>query len=187
MSDSGKVDWERFGRARKAHASEIEELDAWRRAPVSFDVASYPHQMLIHRAHTVMLAEEGIIGRGEAARIIGGLRKVEEEAASNPRLVGYMSTETALIEEIGEVGGKMHTGRSRNDLGHTQRRMFYRDQLEVLVGSIIDFRRILIGKAEENLETVMTGYTHLRQAQPVTLAHYLVAHVDAAGRSVGRL
>ena len=187
MGDSGKVDWERFGRARKAHASEIEELDAWRRAPVSFDVASYPYQMLIHRAHTVMLAEEGIIGRGEAARIIGGLKQVEEEAFSNPRLVGYMSTETALIGEIGEVGGKMHTGRSRNDLGHTQRRMFYRDQLELLVGSLINFRRTLLRKAEENLETVMPGYTHLRQAQPVTLAHYLVAHVDAAGRSIGRL
>jgi argininosuccinate lyase len=187
LNDSGKVDWERFGRTRKARASEIEELDTWRRNPVSFEVASYASQMLIHHAHTVMLAEEGIIKRDEAARIIEGLKQVEEEAASDLRLAGYMSTETALIEKIGEVGGKMHTGRSRNDLGHTQRRMYYRDRLNLLIGSLIHFRRALLKKAEENLETVMPGYTHLRQAQPVTLAHYLVAHVDATGRSVERL
>ena len=187
LEGSGKADWERFGRAGKASAPEIVELKGWRGSPTSFDAASYYCQILVHRAHTVMLSEEGIIEKGEAAQIIEGLKEVEKEAEDNPDLFGYMSTERALIEKIGEVGGKMHTGRSRNDLGHTQRRMYYRDQVERLIGALIDFRRKLLDKSEENLETVMPGYTHWRQAQPTTLAHYLIAHVDTAGRSIERL
>jgi len=187
MGELTGTNWERFGRASKAEAPEISELNRWRRNPTSFDVASYYCQVLIHRVHTVMLAEEGIIGRDEAAKILEGIREVEKMAEVDASLVGYMSTETALIKRIGEIGGRMHIGRSRNDLGHAQRRMYYRDQTERLIGAVIDFQRLLLRKAEENVETVMPGYTHLRQAQPVTLAHYLVAHVDAAARSVERL
>ena len=187
MRELGKVDRERFGRASKASAPEVIELSDCRNSPTPFDVASYPCQILIHRANTVMLAEEGLIGKGEASNIIDGVKEVGREAEGDPGRVGYMSTETVLIEKIGEVGGKMHIGRSRNDLGHAQRRMYYRDQVERLIDALIDFRRRLLRKAGENLETVMPGYTHWRQAQPITLAHYLIAHVDAAGRSIERL
>ena len=68
MGEPAGTNWERFGRASKAEAPEISELNLWRRSPTSFDVASYYCQVMIHRAHTVMLAEEGIIGRDEAAR-----------------------------------------------------------------------------------------------------------------------
>ena len=180
-------DWERFGRASKASSLWVIELSQWRANPQPFDQASYYGQVLIHRAHTVMLAEEEIISREEAALIIEGIKKVEMEAETNPKLVGYMSTETALIKEIGEVGGKMHIGRSRNDLGHTQRRIYYRDQINRVITVLIEFRRRLIDTAEENLDTVMPGYTHWRQAQPITLAHYIMGHVEAAGRSVQRL
>jgi len=182
-----KPDWERFGRASKAEAPEITELNAWRKNPRSFDVASYYCQALIHRAHVVMLTERGIIGVEEARTLIPGIRKVEKMAADDPSLVGYMSTETALIKLIGEGGGRMHIGRSRNDLGHTQRRMYFRDQEERLAGSLIHFQEKLLAKAEENAETLMPGYTHMRQAQPATLGHYLLAHVDAADRSLGRV
>jgi argininosuccinate lyase len=182
-----KTDWERFGRARKAEAPEITELNKWRRNPRSFEVASYYGQVLIHRAHTVMLAEQGIITKEEAKRIIDGVKAVEKDAESDPGLVGYMSTETALIKRVGEVGGKMHIGRSRNDLGHAQRRIFLRDQTERLISAVIEFQKLLIEKAEENVDTLMPGYTHIRQAQPVTLAHYILAHVEAAARTVDRL
>jgi len=182
-----KVDWERFGRARKAEAPEISELNAWRRNPKSFEVASYYGQVLIHRAHTVMLAERGIITRDEARKIIEGVKAVERDAQNDPSLVGYMSTETALIKRVGDVGGKMHIGRSRNDLGHAQRRIYLRDQTERLIGEVIEFQRRLLDKAEENVDTLMPGYTHIRQAQPVTLAHYILAHVEAAARTVDRL
>jgi argininosuccinate lyase len=182
-----KPDWERFGRARKSEASEITELNRWRRSPQGFDVASYYGQVQIHRAHTVMLAEQGIITKEEAKVILDGVKAVEKETERDPSLVGYMSTETALIKRVGEVGGKMHIGRSRNDLGHAQRRIFLRDQTERLIGAVIEFQRRLIEKAGENVYTLMPGYTHIRQAQPVTLAHYILAHVEAAARSVDRL
>jgi argininosuccinate lyase len=98
-----------------------------------------------------------------------------------------MSTETALIKEIGEVGGKMHTGRSRNDLGHSQRRIYYRDQVNRLIDAVIKYRKKLIDAASNHLDVVMPGYTHWRQAQPITLAHYIMAHVEGAGRTITRL
>ena len=187
MVDTGKEDWERFGRARKSAAPEIVELNQWRTSPESFDVASYYCQTMIHRAHVVMLAETGILSGEEAAAIIEGVKSVSVEAEANTRLTAYMSTETALIKKIGDLGGKMHIARSRNDLGHTQRRLYYRDQVERTLGSVIEFRRRLLETAKRNVDTYMPGYTHLRQAQPVTLAHYLLAHVEAAERTVQRL
>jgi argininosuccinate lyase len=187
MSKPPKPDWERFGRARKAEAPDITELNTRRRNPRSFDVASYYGQVLIHRAHTVMLAEQGIITKEEARTILDGVNAVAKAAEADTGLVGYMSTETALIKRVGEVGGKMHIGRSRNDLGHAQRRIYFRDQTERLIGAVIEFQRRLIEKAEENVDTLMPGYTHIRQAQPVTLAHYILAHVEAAARTVERL
>lgn len=187
MVQSKREDWERFGRASKASSPWIQELYSWRESPPSFDVASYYGQILIHRAHTVMLAEENIITHDEASKIITGIKKVEQIAMNDPKLVGYMSTETALIKEIGEIGGKMHIGRSRNDLGHSQRRIYYRDQVNRLIGSVIDFRKRLTDTASNHLDAVMPGYTHWRQAQPITLAHYIMAHVEAAGRTVERL
>jgi argininosuccinate lyase len=182
-----EVDRERFGRASKASAPEIIELNRWRANPTPFDVASYYCQILIHRAHVVMLAEEGIVSRTDAGKILKGIRDVEREAKKDTSLVGYMSTETALIDKIGEIGGKMHIARSRNDLGHTQRRMYIRDQIDRLIAWLMDFMERLLEKAEKNLHTSMPGYTHWRQAQPTTLAHYLLAHFDAAGRSLDRL
>ena len=187
MVEGGKPDWERFGRASKASAPEIQELNAWRASPRSFDVDSYYCQVWIHRAHVMMLQEQGIITRDEASAILKGLNTVEKQAESDPKLTVYMSTETALIKEAGEVGGKMHTARSRNDLGHTQRRLYYRDQTERLIGAVIGFRERLMRASEANLESYMPGYTHWRQAQPVTLAHYLMGHAEAAERTVDRL
>jgi len=177
---------ERFGRAKKPAAPEILETRRKRMNPIPLETASYYCQMRIHRAHVVMLTEQGILSKDESSAILRGLKEVEKEAENDENLMSYMSTETALIRKIGEVGGKMHIGRSRNDLGATQRRMFYRDQIEHLIGAIIKYRKTLLQKAEEHVNTVMSGYTHWRQAQPITLAHYLMGHVDAAGRGVER-
>jgi argininosuccinate lyase len=184
MVDLKDMDWERFGRASKGVSPEIRMLYSFRVNSRSFDVASYYAQILVHEAHTVMLAEENIITEDEASSIIKGLKEVKELAQDDTKLVGYMSTETALIKKIGEVGGKMHIGRSRNDLGHTQRRIFYRDQVNRLIKAVIEFRKKLVDTAEKNLDVIMPGYTHWRQAQPITLAHYIMAHVQAASRTV---
>jgi len=182
-----KEDWERFGRASKPTATEIVQLYDWRNNPVTFDIASYYNQILIHRAHTVMLCEEQIIKPEEARAIIKGIKEVEEEISGDPKLVNYMSTETALIKKIGEVGGKMHIGRSRNDLAHTKRHLYYRDQINRVIEAVIEYQKKLIEASEANTETVMPGYTHWRQAQPITLAHYIMSHVEAATRTIERL
>ncbi|UCC99810.1 MAG: argininosuccinate lyase, partial [Phycisphaerales bacterium] len=178
---------DRFGRIDTERAPEYREFSRNRANPKSYGSASYYAQMLIHRAHVVMLTEENILTKEEGAAILRGLKEVEKMAEENPAIRSYMATERTLIDNIGNVGGKMHIGRSRNDLGFTQRRIYYRDQVNDLIETIIEFQKALTKKAEENLDTVMPGYTHRKQAQPVTLAHYLMAHVQAAGRSVERL
>jgi argininosuccinate lyase len=178
---------ERFGRMQVERAPEYREFSRNRANPKSYESASYYAQMLIHRAHVVMLTEENILTKEEGATILRGLKEVAKMAEEDPAIQSYMATERALIDNIGNVGGKMHIGRSRNDLGLTQERVYYRDQVNELIETIIEFQKALTKKAEENLDTVMPGYTHRRQAQPITLAHYLMAQVQAAGRSVERL
>ncbi len=175
---------DRFGRAKGSAATEILELLEKRATSVSSAVVSYPCQTLIHRVHVVMLTEQGILKKQESSAILRGIKEVAKVAGENERLVTYMATETALVDKVGEVGGKMHIGRSRNDLGHTQQRMYYRDQIERVIHTIVEFRKALLRKAEENVDTVMSGYTHWRQAQPITLAHYIMAHIDGAGRNI---
>jgi argininosuccinate lyase len=178
---------DRFGRVTTERAPEYREFSRNRANPKSYGSVSYYAQMLIHRAHVVMLTEQNILSEKEGAAILRGLKEVEKMAEENEVLKSYMATERTLIDNIGNVGGKMHIGRSRNDLGFTQRRIYYRDEVNKLIEAIIDFQKALTKKAEENVNTVMPGYTHRRQAQPITLAHYLMAHVQAAGRSVERL
>lgn len=178
---------ERFGRAKKPTSSELTDLLSKRDNPTSLGVASYYGQMLIHRAHVIMLVEQRILTQEEGGMILKGLKDVEKAARKDRQLTSYMSTEAALIERIGIIGGKMHIGRSRNDLGAAQRRIYYRDQIARVIEAVIDYQKALLAKAEDNLDTVMPGYTHWRQAQPVTLGHYLMAHVDAAGRCIESL
>lgn len=177
---------DRFGRLEGERAPEYSEFSQERENPKSYESESYYAQMLIHRAHVVMLTEQKILTDEEGAAILHGLRQVGQLAAEND-LKSYMATESSLIDTIGNVGGRMHIGRSRNDLGQAQSRIYYRDQVNELIRSIIDFQKAVTRKAEDNLDTVMPGYTHRRQAQPVTLAHYLMAHVQAAERSAERL
>ncbi len=178
---------DRFGRIGGERAPEYRELSRNSENPKSYGSESYYAQMLIHRAHVVMLTEQKILTEQEGAALLQGLRQVQQLAGENDGLKSYMATERSLIDTIGNVGGRMHIGRSRNDLGQAQSRIYYRDQLNDLIRSVIEYQKAVTRKAEENLDTVMPGYTHRRQAQPVTLAHYLMAHVQAAERSVERL
>jgi len=176
----------RFGRVKKQMAPEYVEFtrsrDVWKTLPSQ----SYYAQMNIHRAHTIMLTEQNILTKDEAASILKGLKTVDKMASGNDALKSYMATESALIKAIGNVGGKMHIGRSRNDLMLTEYRLYYRDQINKLIESLIYFQKSLTKKAKETMDVVTTAHTHRKQAQPVTLGHYLMAHVEAAGKSVQR-
>lgn len=143
----------------------------------------------IHKAHVAMLAEEGSIPIDQAKKILRALRRVSsEDVELDPRLGDlYTNTERYLIREVGDVAGAMHTGRSRNDLSATATRMSVRDRLLEVMNAVHELQRILVEKAEGHLDTVMPGYTHLQQAQPITFAHWLMAYNDLLSEDIERL
>ena len=151
---------------------------------ISFDQRLYEQDIRGSIAHAAMLGRQGIISKEDAEKIIGGLKGILEDAR-NGRIEWrkdaediHMNVEALLTERIGEAGKRLHTGRSRNDQVALDLRMYARaacaetgEMLEELIGALLD-------TAEQNLYTIMPGYTHLQKAQPVTLAHYLMAYVQ---------
>ena len=148
--------------------------------------------LLVDKAHVVMLEEQGILKREEAAEILNWLTKIEGKDFIEHELPSYEDVHTAiesvLIREIGEgIGGRMHTGRSRNDEVATCIRIALRDELLGIMKEVNELRRAIIEKAAENVDIVMSGYTHLQHAQPTTFAHHYLAHSDAFARDFSRL
>ncbi|WAC27537.1 argininosuccinate lyase [Ancylobacter sp. SL191] len=176
----------RIGRASGAKAPEFQELYDFDAAALSLTSAVFPYDSKIHRAHVVMLAEQEILTREEADRILNGLAAADERARTDASLRTYLPYEAALKREIGSVAGKMHIGRSRNDLANAGNRMFLRDQLLRTIEAVIGLRTAVVSKAADHLDTVMVVYTQRKQAQPITLGHYLMAISESLGKSLDR-
>ncbi|MDJ0953218.1 MAG: argininosuccinate lyase [Acidimicrobiia bacterium] len=134
------------------------------------------------QAHTLMLAEVGILSFEESAELLRGLDRVSVEAESGEFVWSdddedvHSAVERRLYELVGEVAGKLHTGRSRNDQVCLDLRLYLRRSLDARVGQIEDLVRVLLGKAEDVGDTVVASYTHVQQAQAVPLAHHLLAY-----------
>ena len=145
--------------------------------------------LAVDRAHVVMLAEQGIVPDEEAGEILGALDDVERagyDALPEGEDI-HSAIETAVIERVGETGGKMHTARSRNDeVATCLRYRLCEDLLEVLTATLA-FREALVETAEAHTETIMPGYTHLQPAQPTTVAHWLCSYEQAVARDTERL
>lgn len=180
------ADASRIGRSAVPKAPEFQELYDFDAAAKTLADATFPYESRVHRAHVVMLAEQGIVTHAQAAAILRGLDQVDAKAASDPALRTYLPYEAALIKAIGPVAGRMHTGRSRNDLANTVNRMFYRDQINRTIEALIGLRTAVVNKAADNLDTVMVVYTHRKEAQPITLGHYLMAISESLGKSIDR-
>ncbi|MHC1610014.1 MAG: argininosuccinate lyase [Candidatus Methanospirareceae archaeon] len=153
----------------------------------------YP-DILVDRAHVVMLMECGIIKKGEAAAILNSLAEIEERGEDFivRELPAYedvhTAIESAVIQAIGEdAGGRMHTGRSRNDEVAACIRIALRDELLELMKEVNGLRSALLERAAEHVDTIMPGYTHLQHAQATTFAHHALAHADAFARDFSRL
>lgn len=144
-------------------------------------------------AHVKMLGNVEILNKKEADEIIKGLETIKDKLINNKILVDLKAedvhsfVENELIKDIGDLGKKMHTARSRNDQVTTDLRLFLRGQSEEIEKLLKDYIEVLLKKAEENLETIMPGYTHLQAAQPVTFAHHLMAYAMMALRDLDRL
>lgn len=184
--ESSLEDASRIGRTSGAKAAEFQELYDYEAEEKSLVNAMFPYQTILHRAYILMLTEKNILTKYEAKIILNGLDKVDEKAEKEAALHVYMPYEAALIKEIGSLGGKMHIGRSRNDLDNTTNRMFLRERLLEVIESLIQFRESLLTKAIENKETIMVVYTHRKEAQPITFAHYLTAIDESFSKSLQR-
>jgi len=149
------------------------------------DAAIFEADLAVDRAHTVMLAEQGIVDDTVAGEILTSLDDDVEAAGHDALPDGedvHEAIETAVIDRIGSDGGRMHTARSRNDEVATCIRYRLREDLLAAAEATIALREALVDVASEHTETVMPGYTHLQPAQPTTVAHYLLSYEGGVAR-----
>lgn len=157
-----------------------------------FDWRLYRQDIAGSIAHARMLARQQIISEREAEAITEGLDAIREEIEQGKFQFKtelediHMNIESRLIEKIGEVGRKLHTARSRNDQVALDLRLFTREKLSETMDSLKDLQQAIVGLAEANESIVMPGYTHLQPAQPVLLAHHLLAYFEMLQRDNDR-
>jgi len=159
---------------------------------VPHDARLYPYDIAGSIAHARMLARQGIISAAEGETIVKGLETIQREIEQGSFEFKveledvHMNIEARLLEKIGEVGGKLHTARSRNDQIALDMRLFVRQAISDTLAALKDLQRKLLDLAEANKEVIMPGYTHLQIAQPVLLAHHLLAYFEMLERDRGR-
>ena len=157
------------------------------------DINLIEEDILVNKAHTEMLEQIGIISHDEMKSIINGLNTIHkefEEGSWKPNAEKYEDIHSAiegrLFELIGDTAGKLHTGRSRNDQVATDLRLWLKKAIGDIISSLNNFQITLIDLSENNIETIMPGYTHLQRAQPVSLAFHLLAYVEMLERDKKR-
>ena len=179
----------RRGRFRKARPREVAEFTSSLKA----DRKIFKADIMVDYAHVVMLAEKGIIPSEYAAKILSALKAIEEDGyesvAHDTSMEDiHVAIETAVIKATGEeIGGRMHTGRSRNDEVATCIRIALREDILRVAETLLHLMKTILSIAEGNVYSLSPGYTHTQHAQPVTLAHHLVAYFDVFYRDLERL
>ncbi|MDQ3779484.1 MAG: argininosuccinate lyase, partial [Chloroflexota bacterium] len=162
-------------------------------ASITFDVRMVHQDIRGSVAHVRMLGERGIIPNADATAIEAGLWQVWDEVEAETFTTSiadedvHTAVERRLRELIGPVAGKLHTGRSRNDQVATDLRLWTKDALLALTAGVQELQAALLDVAADHIDSVMPGYTHLQRAQPVVLAHHLLAYVAMLERDVERL
>lgn len=160
---------------------------------ISFDQRLYRHDIAGSIAHAQMLAAEGIITTDECDQIVGALKEIRaaiESGDFEPRIELediHMHIEKALIDRLGDVGRKLHTGRSRNDQVATDFRLWVREALDEIDVLLINLQRAFVDRCDRDLDTILPAYTHLQRAQPVLAPHYWLAYCEKFERDRERL
>lgn len=153
----------------------------------------FSHEMRIHLAHSLMLEKCKIVPKKDILKIINAILKLQKNGPSELEINYkqedlYSYVETYLIKILGtDIGGKLHTARSRNDLNITSWRLALRDELIFLLNRLNDFRETIINSSELYSETIMPGYTHSQHAQPITFGYYLLSLYDIITRDYLRI
>lgn len=177
------------GRFKKEIDSKTNDFNS----SIQFDSRLYKCDIAGSIAHAKMLSKQGIISKDDEIKIIDGLTSILEdielgklEFDSNTEDI-HMFIEAELTKRIGSSGKKVHTARSRNDQVALDLKIYVKDEISNIQNLITNLIESLVKKAEENLETVMPGYTHLQRAQPITFAHHLMAYCQMLKRDYMRL
>ncbi len=160
---------------------------------IRFDARMYAQDIAGSIAHAKMLGKQGIIPKEDSELIIKALGEIKEDIENGNVEFEidaediHMNIETILISRIGDAGKKLHTGRSRNDQVALDVRMYLRHEADEISAMLKELRGILLSIAERNIDTIMPGYTHLQKAQPITLAHHIMAYYEMFRRDGERL
>jgi argininosuccinate lyase len=160
---------------------------------VQFDWRLAPYDLLASAAHARVLHKAGLLTDAELARMLAALDDLSRDcregrfrpSASDEDV--HTALERGLLERVGALGGKLRAGRSRNDQVATDLRLYLRDHARLIIARLVELEHALFGQAERHLATPAPGMTHLQHAQPVLLAHQLLAHVQAFTRDASRL
>ena len=177
------------GRFEKATDSMVDDFHS----SISFDQRLYKQDIAGSIAHATMLGEQGIIPQQDADKIVQGLKDILADIqAGKVRFETdaediHMNVEKLLIERIGEPGKRLHTGRSRNDQVALDGHMYVKEAILQTQDLLKDLMHTLLSIAQKHLTTIMPGYTHLQKAQPVTLAHHMMAYFQMFRRDYQRL
>ncbi|HXX59164.1 MAG TPA: argininosuccinate lyase [Dehalococcoidales bacterium] len=176
------------GRFNKAAAESVLAYTA----SVQYDWMLYPYDIAGSIAHTRMLGKQGIIKPAESKKIISALQQIQAEISSgkfvfNPELEDiHMNIEARLVEKIGDTGKKLHTARSRNDQVALDVRLFVRDAIAHSIVGMRHLQQAIVDVATAHKDVVLPGYTHVQRAQPVLLAHHLLAYFEMLERDIAR-
>jgi argininosuccinate lyase len=162
-------------------------------ASIGFDIELIEYDITGSQAHAKMLAYTGIISPAEGEQLVNGLEQVRQEYRQGDFKPGveaediHFAVERRLTELVGDVGKKLHTARSRNDQVGTDTRLYLRDQIDRIREQLREFQSVLLDLAAQHVETLIPGYTHRQRAQPLSLAHHLLAYVEMTQRDWERL
>ncbi len=177
------------GRFSKATDTLVDDFNS----SIRFDSRMYVQDIEGSMAHAEMLGRQGIIDKNDADLIVKTLAEIKKDIDDGKVefLIDaediHMNIETILISRIGDVGKRLHTGRSRNDQVALDTRMYLRAQIDDIYALCEELKKTLLDIAENNLNTIMPGYTHLQKAQPITLAHHVMAYYEMLNRDCSRL
>ena len=160
---------------------------------IHVDRRLYREDILGSIAHAKTLNRCGVLTEDETVKVEMALNEILQDIDAGKLQIGmehediHTFIETTLTERIGDLGKKIHTGRSRNDQVATDFRMYLGKEVDLLVALLKKLDAALLSIAENNLDTILSGYTHMQKAQPLTLAHYLMAYFEMFRRDIERL
>ncbi|MFZ9178455.1 MAG: argininosuccinate lyase [Limnohabitans sp.] len=162
-------------------------------ASVFFDQRLWRADIAGSLAHAGMLAQQGILSADDLAAIQRGMAQIQADIEAGRfewklELEDvHLNIEARLTQLVGDAGKRLHTGRSRNDQVATDVRLWLRDEIDQIIGLLTELQRALLSVAEQNVEVILPGFTHLQVAQPVSFAHHLLAYIEMFARDVERL